>query len=272
MEGDIVLAHELVELYILGVLPPLQIVVWEILLGDADIADRGVEPDVEDFLLVVFERDLGAPLEVSGDASAFESLFEPGLSDLASVQLPLSLLRDSVEEGGELGLEGAQLEEQVGAHLLLRRGVAQGAQRRHQLSRVQKLAAFVALVALRIRVRAEGAHSSHVAIREEHVAGVAPDLHHALLLQHVLLVESQEDILGDLGLARGTGASEVVEVDVEPLVNLLMQNIVLVANLLTCQSLLPSLYLGRCSVLISPTYIKTVMSLLSAKSTVHVRR
>ena len=60
MEGHIVFTKELVQFHFLGILPPLlpiapiKIVSVSVSLGDAHIAHRSVEPNVGDFILVLF--------------------------------------------------------------------------------------------------------------------------------------------------------------------------------------------------------------------------
>ena len=68
VERDVVLAHELVELDILLVLPPLLPLVG---VGgcNRDVTNRGIEPDIEDLLSEFLDRDRRAPLKVASDAS-----------------------------------------------------------------------------------------------------------------------------------------------------------------------------------------------------------
>src|SRR5205814_1803440 len=48
-------------------------------LGDRDIGDRRVEPDVEDLSLEAFARHRHAPIEVAGDAAVPQVRREPAL-------------------------------------------------------------------------------------------------------------------------------------------------------------------------------------------------
>lgn len=73
MEGSVVLAHELVKLNVLLVLPPLLVVISlssKVVGSDGDIPNWCIKPDVEDFLFISFLRDGTTPLQVSGDASS----------------------------------------------------------------------------------------------------------------------------------------------------------------------------------------------------------
>jgi UDP-N-acetylglucosamine enolpyruvyl transferase len=87
---NIVLAHELIELDVLRVLPPLlpvrtiQIITIHQVLGNGNIANAGIEPDVEDLLCILLVTQafkiLGngnTPLEISGDTTGEETLIDP---------------------------------------------------------------------------------------------------------------------------------------------------------------------------------------------------
>ena len=52
--------------------------------------NRGVKPDIEIFVLVAFQRDWGAPFEVSGDAAWLEPFLDPGVGDRARVRRPVA--------------------------------------------------------------------------------------------------------------------------------------------------------------------------------------
>lgn len=90
MEGDVVLTHELVKLNVFGVLPPLFIFISP---GSCygDIANRSIEPHIEHFVFVLFQWNWYTPFEVSGDASALESLTSETVSKLDGIISPLAL-------------------------------------------------------------------------------------------------------------------------------------------------------------------------------------
>jgi hypothetical protein len=58
------------------------------------------------------------------------------------------------------------------------------------------------------------------------------------LVKESIFMETLEDGLGDLGVVLSRGAAEVIESNVEPLVNLLMDLVILCAKLLRCDLLL----------------------------------
>lgn len=71
VEGDVVFAHELVEFYVF-VLPPLFVVFLEEVGGDGDVADAGIEPDVEHFVFELFDWNRYSPFQVSSNAFGFQ--------------------------------------------------------------------------------------------------------------------------------------------------------------------------------------------------------
>jgi hypothetical protein len=71
-----------------------------------------------------------------------------------------------------------------------------------------------------------------------------------LFLQEAVLVEFCEDVLSNVCLLGGGGATEDVEANVEPLVDLCVQFVILVAQLFRCALLFNGLGLGGSSVLV----------------------
>ena len=113
MERDVVLAHELIELDIsLLVLPPL---FPEVSVGrrDRDIADRCIEPDIEDLVCELVDGDFGAPLEIASDAPAEQALLEHRPREADRVGGPLALDRRFGDPLFQLGLDLGQIDEDV---------------------------------------------------------------------------------------------------------------------------------------------------------------
>ena len=90
MESDVVLAHELVELDVVVVLPPLLPLI-SVGSCDGKVTDRGIEPNVEDLVGEFLDGNWGAPLEISGDASSEKTLLQHDLSESDRVLGPLAL-------------------------------------------------------------------------------------------------------------------------------------------------------------------------------------
>ena len=61
--GALLLAHELVQLDILGIFPPF-LPPFGVSSSDGYVADASVEPDIEDLLFVAWERDRSTPFEI----------------------------------------------------------------------------------------------------------------------------------------------------------------------------------------------------------------
>jgi len=112
MEGNVILAHELVQLDILGVLPPL-LPILGISSRDRRVTDRSIKPHIKHLALPTRQGDRGTPLQVTGNTTQLESLLEPGLSDDFAVVGPGALGRSLLVPGLTVGLELAQVEEEV---------------------------------------------------------------------------------------------------------------------------------------------------------------
>ena len=261
VEGHVVLAHELEELDVV-VDPPILVVFLQQVGSDGDVADRSIEPHIEHLLLELLDRHSHAPLQVAGDALRLQAHVRPGLSDRDRVLRPLALLRGRVDPFLELVLDLWQVDEEVhgGPHLGL--FLADEAEVVDQFRRgIEGLLALVALVAPCVWELAEGAGADDEPIGEPEVAVRAVALHHLLLRGHVLLVDVQEDLLGDLGVPLGAGPSEVVKSDVEPLVHVRVDLEVVVAYLLWSLLLLPRLHLGCSAVLVSSADVEHIRPL-----------
>jgi hypothetical protein len=75
VECNVVLGHELVKLDLFVVFPPFLPILMIVVSSDREIAYGCIKPHIKDFVFIAFFRNLSAPFEVSGDASAFETLF-----------------------------------------------------------------------------------------------------------------------------------------------------------------------------------------------------
>ena len=80
MERDIVLTHELVELDVLLVLPPLFPLV-SVGSCDGDVTNWRVKPNVENLVLKFLKRDSSSPFEITSDATTKETLLKHRVSE-----------------------------------------------------------------------------------------------------------------------------------------------------------------------------------------------
>ena len=83
-------------------------------------------------------------------------------------------------------------------------------------------------------------------------------LGHDFLRQISLVLELQEDVLGDICLLLRCGPSEVVETYVEPIVYAFVQGVIFVAQLLRSTSVLKSFGLSCRAILVGPTNIEGI--------------
>jgi len=97
-------------------------------------------------------------------------------------------------------------------------------------------------------------------IRQEHITSPAMPLNRTLLSYQPLFMNLFEYILNNLSMNRFAGPSKMIKSYLEPLINLLMNLMVLIAYILGCFLLLQSFNLAGCSVLISSTYIQSIVS------------
>lgn len=80
VESDVVFAHELVKFDLCFILPPF-FPLRGVASSDRDVTDWRVEPNIEHFVLVVFVRHGGSPLEVTSNASADKTALEHGVGE-----------------------------------------------------------------------------------------------------------------------------------------------------------------------------------------------
>jgi Co/Zn/Cd efflux system component len=97
---------------------------------------------------------------------------------------------------------------------------------------IEEVTTLVALVTACIVVVAAGAFTLNVTISQEGAVLLTEGLLGGALVKESIFMEALEDSLGDLGVVLGRGAAEVIESDVEPLVNLLVDLVILCAKLL----------------------------------------
>jgi len=101
VESQVVLSHELVQLHVLSVLPPLLPLV-AVVGGDGDIADGSIEPHIEDFVSVLLERHGSSPLQVTGNASLHETSLKELVGESRSILGPVSFNFSLSHPGCEL--------------------------------------------------------------------------------------------------------------------------------------------------------------------------
>ena len=183
------------------------------LYGGGEVADNGLEPDVDALAVVAVERDGNAPLDVTGDGAVLQAAFEVAYGKVLDVGTPVGLRANPVQQ---LVLERGELEEEV-LGLLEDGGVAaEAAADVDELLGVEGASAVVALVAAGSVEIAVGTGALDVAVGEEATVGLAVGLEHRLGVEVAVLIEAGEDVLGDLGVVLGVRGGEQIEADAEP--------------------------------------------------------
>lgn len=270
MEGDVVLAHELVELDVLRVLPPLVPLLLRVVGRDRQVADGRVEPHVEHLVLVLLDGNGRAPLEVAGDAPALEALLEQRARELYRVGGPLALLGSALEPLLVDRLNLGQVDEDVLRLADLGRRARDLRLRVDQLRRVKQLPALVALVASRVVVTAQRACAAYESVSEEQALFHIIKLLDCFLVCKLVSLEFVEYILSDARLPLSGRAAEVVEITVEPVVDLLVYSVVMVTDLLRGLALFDGFDLSCCAILVSTTHVERVVAHQAAVASEHI--
>lgn len=152
------------------------------------------------------------------------------------------------------------------------RGRAAGmAARAEQLGRVEQRTARIALVAARVSGMAFGAFAVHVTVGKEHPALRAVQLRGRMLRDEAVLVQVGEHRLRDFGALVVGGAPEFVERDAEPVVDFLVNGIVMVAQLARRFLLFFRPCLGRRAVLVRAADIQRLIAAAAAEPREHIR-
>jgi len=68
MERNVVFTHELDQLDVFSILPPL-FPTLSVVGSDGNVSDGGIIPDVEDLIFIAREWDSNTPFKISGDTS-----------------------------------------------------------------------------------------------------------------------------------------------------------------------------------------------------------
>ena len=153
------------------------------------------------------------PLDVPGDAAVVQALFEIVGGEVTHVGTPVILLANPL---GQLGIVGAETQEEVLGVPHDGRAAAQGALRANELRRVQRAAALVALVAARVVGATVGACAGDVTVRQEALVLLAEEEGRGVLVEVALLPQLLEDLLHRLPMIVRGGASKEIVADAQP--------------------------------------------------------
>ncbi len=171
MERDVVLAYEIV-MFDLWVLPELLPVVrpaddLRVLYGGAEVSYDRVEPDIDHLPVPSFHGHGHSPAHISGDRPVVQALVQPVLREGLDVGPPVVLPRDILQKPLP---ESAQLQEEMLRLPYLGHVAALYAVGLLQVSRLERRAAGVALVAPDVDRAACGAHPLDITVGKEPAA------------------------------------------------------------------------------------------------------
>lgn len=206
------------------------------------------------------------PLEISCDTTGLQAVVDPRTGNGNAVGAPAVL--NLVKPGSDLLVELVQSDVKVlglaplgGRAVKLAAGVDEPAGTLALvfagsvlvgLHGVEEVAASVTLVTTGAEVVADAAFTLNVAIGQEGVVlgDGAEGLGGFALLDEAVLPELGKDLLGDAGVLVGGGAAELVEADAEPVVDILMEGVVLGAKSRGVYALGKGLGLGGSAILV----------------------
>ena len=213
VEGHVVLGEELHVGHVLAALPPVAPIAPRRRLAPldrgGDVADGGVEPDIEDLVLEACLGHRHAPFQVAGDATVAQAFVEPFQRDRADERWPVASGREPVAQPA---VEGREFQEQMAGRAEFDVGRARDRRaRRAKFLGVEQRGAALALIAARVGMAAVRAGADDVAIGQEAPVGRRVGLEDRAFLDEARRIEAAEDILRQppVGLARG--AREMVE-------------------------------------------------------------
>lgn len=266
VEVDVIFAHELVKLDVLGRSPPFLPLVG-VRRCYRRVTDRCVHPDVHDFtlhrLVLFFVTRLGygyTPSQVSCDRGGSKTTFHPWFHDLTvgeddGIAVPFSLDSGRLEPFFKSGLECIQPDAGVCRWLLSHRVVLITlASRIEQLDgRRECSSALITLISTRIIVATSRASPLYESISQEPLFVLTESLLRGCLLKEPVLSDIEINVLHELGLFIRRRPPKVIETDVEPLIRLGMKLVELVTELSRSHTFLQSLCLCRCSVFVRAT-------------------
>ena len=184
VENDIVFANEVHQLGIC-LAPVIGPLVGKF-LGGRDITDRRIEPHIQYFSFRTGQGHVDAPVAVAGHGAGLQAAVEPALALPVNIVLPFFMPVD--DPFLKPGFVVLQREIPVFCFPLHRYRVAQGAAWVDELLGRQAASAFLALIAIGVRVAANGAGAGDVAIGQEGIGFLIKVLFAFFFLEQTIVV------------------------------------------------------------------------------------
>ena len=218
VEGDVVLADEVVSLCF-GVLPEIfpsigVAAAFRPFHGGGQVADDGLEPDVDALAFVTFHRERNAPGQIARYGAVFQAALQEAAGGIGYVGPPKLFAADPIQQGL---LESGQAQEEVLGIAEVGRLVADAAPGFNEFYRVESVTTVVALVAPGAVVAAMGTRALNVTVGQETGAAGAMGQQHSVGVYVILFLKTFENVLHDPLVVLGVRRSEQVEGDPQTL-------------------------------------------------------
>lgn len=104
MEWNIIFAHELIHINVMISLFPPFLISWISLTGNTDVTNRSIKPDIEHFVLILFQWYWCPPFQVSSDTPLLQSLLQPCIRNIPSIGCPIAFQLLFFDELFQMGL------------------------------------------------------------------------------------------------------------------------------------------------------------------------
>ena len=109
-------------------------------------------------------------------------------------------------------------------------------------------------------IAAKWASSGHETIGQEHALLHIVELFNSLLVGVLLGMKLVEDVLSDLGLPLGSSAAKVIEITIEPVIDLSVDLVIVITNLLRGLALFKGFDLGGSTILVGTANVQGVVA------------
>ena len=269
MEDDVVLADEMHQLRILA-LPPFLPWLRQKFLCIGNIADRCIEPHIEDFPFCAFHRHRHSPVKVTAYGTRLKPSVNPALAlaiDIASpllVRIQNPLRKPSlVFIERKIPVSGLFLDRLRAAELWLRI---------EQLFRAEGASAFLTLVTICSFSAAFRASTHNIPVGKESLCLRVIILLAFFRYEFAPVIEFAEKFGGILLMDLRRGAAVYVEIDSETGKRILDDSVILVNHILRSAALLAGLYRNRNSVFIRSADIEDILPFQPEISDINVGR
>ena len=184
------------------------------MLGEGDVADGSIEPDIQHLAVSTLNGYFDAPVEVAGDSTGLETSINPRLALSVDICLPVTFVLFEnpfaqprlILVKGEVPVLGLAHDGRI---------AAEGGLGINQVGSIEGGATGFALVAIGMLIAAMGAGAGDVAVGKELLSLLVIVLHRYLLDELALVIEFLEKGRSSLMVFRAGSAAVDVERDAQ---------------------------------------------------------